>query len=68
MSAIRKADFFYPGFEHAGIETAFDRGMTRFFCFLAAFGAVFYDLVANPGPADRVETYDHLAGGAPAHG
>ena len=68
MGAIRKADFYYPGFEHAGIETAFDRGLTRALCVVAAFGAVFYDLVATPGPADRVEPYDHFAGAAPAHG
>lgn len=36
MSTLRKADFFYPGFEHAGLETVFDRALTEFFCFVAS--------------------------------
>jgi hypothetical protein len=48
MRTIRKADFFYPGFELAGVETHFERSLTRLFCFAARIGAGLYDALSAP--------------------
>jgi hypothetical protein len=53
MRTIRKANFFYPGFEHAGFETGFERGLTRLFCFFAGVAAALYDVLSAPSRADR---------------
>jgi hypothetical protein len=55
MREIRKADFFYPGFEHAGFETLFDRFMTRLFCFAARIGVALYNALSADHPRRRRE-------------
>lgn len=52
MRTIRKADFFYPGFELAGVETQFERGLTRLCCAIVGCGAALYD-VLSAGPKGR---------------
>jgi hypothetical protein len=48
MRRIRKADFFYPGFELAGVETCADRMLTRTFCLVARVGAAAFDALSAP--------------------
>jgi hypothetical protein len=48
MRTIRKADFFYPGFELAGVETHFERTLTRLFCLVARVGASLYGALSAP--------------------
>jgi hypothetical protein len=48
MRTIRKADFFYPGFELAGVETHFERTLTRIFCFAAQLGVGLFEALSAP--------------------
>jgi hypothetical protein len=50
MRTIRKANFFYPGFEMAGAETQFERGLTRLFCMAAGIGMALYDALSAAHP------------------
>lgn len=54
MRTIRKADFFYPGFEHAGVETRLERILTRTLCFFAGIASWLYDALSadHPGRAE----------------
>ncbi len=53
MRTIRKADFFYPGFELAGVETQFERGLTRTLCAVVGIGAALFDALSAPHPKDH---------------
>ncbi len=55
MRNIRKADFFYPGFEHAGFETRFDRIMTRLFCGVARIGVALYNALSADHPSRKTD-------------
>lgn len=53
MRTIRKANFFYPGFEMAGAETQFERGLTRLFCMAAGIGMALYDALSAAHPKQQ---------------
>jgi hypothetical protein len=53
MRTIRKANFFYPGFEHAGVETRLDRVLTGLFCAVAGVAISLYDALGADHPRRR---------------
>ena len=60
MRDIRKANFFYPGFEHAGVETPFERGLTRVFCAFASVAAGLFDALSAPHPSEIEDDGDRV--------
>lgn len=62
MRTIRKADFFYPGFELAGVETCADRVITRLFCLVARIGAGLYDTLSAPSAPRRARSFADIEG------
>ena len=65
-TTIRKANFFYPGFEHAGVESLLDRIITRLFCRIAELAAFVQDRLTGSAALSRASEARSVAFGSPA--
>lgn len=57
------ADYFYPGFEHAGIETPAERALTCTMCMGVLIGTAILDTARRFSPKAKPRTFAYAYDG-----